>query len=173
MDFSGKKFFKKTTYNINGKEYHSLEEVPEEFRRLLEDKDGDGCPDWIQSQVGQTGGYVSRAGFEMTTVNGVTTYKVGDREYRSLDEMPLEHRTLFEDRDGDGIPDAFGKPGPPSTAFEDNAASYRDGPDELQVPLLDLNFRADDGSSAIKIIGIIVCVLIVALAGVAVFLYRG
>ena len=155
-----KKAFKKTTatYTINGKTYHSLDEVPKEYRRLLEDTDGSR---------------VAGASFEMRTVNGVTTYKVGDREYRSLDEMPPEQRALFEDHDGDGIPDAFGKLGLPSTAFEDNAASYQDEPAELRVPLLNLSFRADDGSGVIKIIGIILCVLIVVLMGVVVFLYGG
>ena len=42
-------------YTIDGKEYNSLDEIPEEERRkleahlkLLEDKDGDGVPDIVQ-----------------------------------------------------------------------------------------------------------------------------
>jgi len=31
--------------DFNGKEYARLEDVPEEFRALLKDSDGDGIPD--------------------------------------------------------------------------------------------------------------------------------
>ena len=36
---------RKIKITINGKEYARLEDVPEEFRALLKDSDGDGIPD--------------------------------------------------------------------------------------------------------------------------------
>ena len=35
-------------YRINGKEYHSLEEMPEPLRKLFEDKNQDGVPDILE-----------------------------------------------------------------------------------------------------------------------------
>ena len=99
------KFTKKTTkYVINGHEYASLDEIPEQFRAMFEDRDGDGLPDVVQQHM-EAGRHVSARSIEMRSVNGVTTYKVGDREYRSLDEMPPEHRELFEHLAHAGLPD--------------------------------------------------------------------
>jgi hypothetical protein len=39
---------------INGKRYERLEDVPAEFRRLLEDKDGNGIPDLFEVDAGTT-----------------------------------------------------------------------------------------------------------------------
>ena len=39
---------KVVTYRINGKEYHSLEEMPEPLRKLFEDKNQDGVPDILE-----------------------------------------------------------------------------------------------------------------------------
>lgn len=97
-------------YRINGEEYDSLEDIPPHLRKLLEDADGDGIPDFAErllDQVGQMGAQTSSVRAEMRTSGGVTTYRVGDREYQSLEEMPPEHRELFEDADENGIPDKF------------------------------------------------------------------
>jgi len=40
-----------TRYVVNGQEYRSLDEMPEQFRAMFEDRDGDGCPDWIQDKI--------------------------------------------------------------------------------------------------------------------------
>jgi hypothetical protein len=74
---------------INGKEYHSWDEVPEECRKLLKMKSAD---------------------LRMITKNGVTTYQVADKEYPRLEDVPVEYRALFEDRDGDGKPDFLKHP---------------------------------------------------------------
>jgi hypothetical protein len=54
-------------YTVDGKEYDSLDDMPEEARRkleahlkLLEDKDGDGVPDILQGQRKDTSGIQSR-----------------------------------------------------------------------------------------------------------------
>lgn len=105
-------------YIVNGKEYASIDDVPAELRRFLEDKDGDGQSDFIQEQFEQLRGHgipldgklpsgtqSSFTSVTMTTVNGKTTYRVGDQQYDSLDEVPAEYRKMFEDRDGDGRPE--------------------------------------------------------------------
>lgn len=108
MDSFQPKFTKRTTkYVVNGQEYRSLDEVPEQFRAMFEDRDGDGCPDWVHDKMASAAGDVSSLSIEHRTVNGVTTYKVGDREYQSLDQMPADERALFE-RFGRGVqPDRF------------------------------------------------------------------
>jgi len=157
-----RKITRVTRHTIDSHEIGNLDEAPEEYRKLLEDKDGDGIPDVVQGQ-----------GQGVLKKEVKVSYEFNGRKYGSLDEMPLEHRALFADRDGDGIPDAFGKLGLPATAFEDNAAFHRSEPAELQIPLLNLSFRENGGSGAVKFIGIILCVLILVLVGVLVFLYGG
>ena len=39
---------KKTTIEINGKEYGSVDDVPEDLKYLVEDKDEDGMPDHFE-----------------------------------------------------------------------------------------------------------------------------
>jgi len=106
MDSFERRVSKKTTkYLVNGREYDSLEEVPPEYRSIFEDKDNDGVPDIAQSGGGTFETHVSTNTFEMTTTDGITTYTVGDQQYHSLEEMPPEYRAMFEDQNGDGIPD--------------------------------------------------------------------
>ncbi len=39
--------------NINGKEYHSFAEVPQEFRHLIQDDDANGIPDFADNLIRQ------------------------------------------------------------------------------------------------------------------------
>ncbi|MHC4399949.1 MAG: hypothetical protein ACYTG0_09740 [Planctomycetota bacterium] len=121
-----RKTFAKTATRvvINGVQYDSIDEVPKQFRQLLEDADADGCPDWVQRQAASMGGLASASTVQMATTNGVTTYRVGDKEYRTLEEMPPEHRALFEDADGDGWPDKF--PRMRRLAIPNNASQMAD-----------------------------------------------
>jgi hypothetical protein len=102
-----------TRFVINGTEYRSLDEMPEEYRALFRDEDRDGRPDWVQARMEQIRDGAFSARLEVRTVNGKTTYRVGDKEYGSYEELPEQYRALCEDRDGDGMPDAFtGTPNP-------------------------------------------------------------
>jgi hypothetical protein len=96
-----------TRFVINGTEYQSLDEVPDECRPLFEDEDRDGRPDWVQARMDQIRDGARSATLEVRTVNGKTTYKAGGKEYGSYEELPERYRGLCEDRDGDGMPDAF------------------------------------------------------------------
>jgi len=52
---------RKIKITINGKEYARLEDVPEEFRALLKDSDGDGIPDVAGKGRGRGDSRVSSA----------------------------------------------------------------------------------------------------------------
>ena len=43
---------RETRYEINGEVYHSLDDVPEPYRALFEDRDGDGLPDIVDGMAG-------------------------------------------------------------------------------------------------------------------------
>jgi hypothetical protein len=75
---------------INGQEYHSLEEVPEEYRALLQDSDGDGVPDVLQ---GATSNSIRVA---RMVRDGKTTYTYNGQEYERIEELPAEARSFLE-----------------------------------------------------------------------------
>ena len=134
MGFFEKKFVTRTSkYVINGRQYDSLEEIPAKYRAMFEDADGDGRPDFIQIAIpnGLFGG--TSQSVEMSTVNGVTTWRVGDRQYGSLEEMPPEHRALFQDRDGDGLPDFLPNISGMSRAASLGAQARAGGASEIDV----------------------------------------
>jgi hypothetical protein len=75
FDMSEKKVTSITRrYIINGKEYHSLADIPESERkkfgadidRLFEDKDNDGVPDILQGEEDVPSSVRARAVFEST-----------------------------------------------------------------------------------------------------------
>lgn len=43
------KVYTKTLYKVNGKEYHSFDELPEDAKKLFEDKDGNAIPDVFET----------------------------------------------------------------------------------------------------------------------------
>ena len=75
---------------INGKEYHSLDEVPEQYRALLQDTDGDGVPDVLQGATSQ------RIQVARVVRNGKTTYTYNGQEYERIEELPAEARNFLE-----------------------------------------------------------------------------
>ncbi len=115
-----KKFSTTTTrYVIDGQEYDSLDDVPQQFRKFLADKDRDGRPDWVEDEMQRLRSYPTGR-VEVRAVNGATTYKIGDQQYNSLEELSQPYRALPEDRDGDGVPDLFDQvPRPGSGSLRD------------------------------------------------------
>jgi hypothetical protein len=87
---------RRTRIVINGVEYSDPGQVPERYRHLVEDRDGDGIPDHIEPQMEEA--------VDGTTVIR-TRYVVNGREYASLEEMPPHVRALFADADRNGVPD--------------------------------------------------------------------
>lgn len=92
-------------YVIDGKEYNSPSEVPESYKKKLEenynifqDKDKDGIPDFFQDTDSQS----------------QTIFEINGKKYHSLSEMPDAEREmlikafkLLEDKDNNGIPDSL------------------------------------------------------------------
>ncbi|HNB53309.1 MAG TPA: hypothetical protein PK530_15265 [Anaerolineales bacterium] len=103
---------------FNGKEYNSPNEMPPEARRayetaigqvnnLLEDKDRDGVPDIFEN--------LTPGNSQNVQVFTTSQVIVDGEAYDSLSEMPPEvqqkFQAAFEDKNRDGIPDAFEKLG--------------------------------------------------------------
>ena len=71
-------------FNINGKNYSSLNDVPQEFKALFEDKNQNGIPDIFEGMLQN-----------VTNVEGTTTYNNvmyshNGKSYNNMDELPLD-----------------------------------------------------------------------------------
>jgi phage-related protein len=77
-------------FNINGKTYNNLNDLPPEFRQWFEDKNNNGVPDMFEGMIGTN-----------TTMQGSTqmnsvVYNHNGKTYSSLNEMPPEVRAEVE-----------------------------------------------------------------------------
>jgi hypothetical protein len=70
----------RNTFIVNGQEYSSLDEVPEEFRSLMADMPMAGQP------------------------IGSVRYEVSRRKFSRLEDIPEEFKGLLEGKNGNGIP---------------------------------------------------------------------
>src|SRR5258705_495021 len=86
----------KIKVTINGKEYARLEDVPEEFRVLLKDSDGDGIPDVARQgkRMWSVAGFVSLGGASepLDAHRGVPVAMPGGFQ---LDDDGLERRVSW------------------------------------------------------------------------------
>ena len=77
----------KQTFTVNGRQYDSLEDVPQPYRdslaALLADTDGDGIPDAFEQG----------AAVDQTIVHRVESYDVDGTTYASLDDVPEPARS--------------------------------------------------------------------------------
>ena len=67
-------------YQIGDKTYNSFEELPEQYQKLLEDKNKDGIPDRFQDGK--------------STVQ--SKYVIDGKEYHSLEEIPEKYRLIVK-----------------------------------------------------------------------------
>ena len=109
------------TFVINGKTYHSLEEMPPDVRAqwdamqdVFADKNQNGMPDIMDT--------LNIQGATMIQSN---TIVYDGKVYRSLDELPPEGRALYEgalgklvDENRDGVPDMAQNAAPTVSAPE-------------------------------------------------------
>lgn len=99
---------KYTKYTVNGKEYASLDEMPEEFKSLFADQNGNGISDSMEQlfEKLKTGRNFS-GNLKITQVDGKMKYFLNGKEYDSPDSCPPEFRKIIQDNDGNGIPDVY------------------------------------------------------------------
>lgn len=83
-------------YIINGKEYTRLEDVPEEFRALLQKAEEEALQ-------GKASGDAEAPQFQVN--KKITKYIVNGKEYERVEDMPDDVRKIFEDKNQNGIPD--------------------------------------------------------------------
>lgn len=83
-------------YIINGKEYTRLEDVPEEFRALLQKAEDEALQ-------GKVSGDADAPQFQVS--KEITKYVVNGKEYERVEDMPENVRKIFEDKNQNGIPD--------------------------------------------------------------------
>ncbi|NMC36681.1 hypothetical protein GYA49_06635 [Candidatus Beckwithbacteria bacterium] len=71
----------KNTYTVNGQNYANFEDLPENFQKMLEDKDQNGIPDQFDPLIAQA----QEAQVNTITING--------KSYNNWDEVPknLQH----------------------------------------------------------------------------------
>lgn len=95
-------FKSNTNINIDGKEYTSLDQVPEEFRKFINDEDADGMPDFVEDILAHT-----NADKDSIEINGI--------QYDSWDEVPAEHQSLRPAASQPPIPPSANQSSTPST----------------------------------------------------------
>jgi hypothetical protein len=96
-----------TKYTVNGKEYSSLAEMPEEFRSLFADQNRNGIPDTVESIGSGVFGKTFQGKLEMLNDNGRMTYVVNGKAFENVADLPPEIKALIEDKDGNGISDLY------------------------------------------------------------------
>jgi hypothetical protein len=93
---------------INGQEYHSLDEVPEHYRDLLRDDDGDGVPDVLE------GASTSRMQVARVVRNGKTTYTCNGKQFERIEDLPPEARRFLENQTTPGAAQMKAAPAHPT-----------------------------------------------------------
>jgi hypothetical protein len=78
-EFPRRQVVKQSHFEINGVRYDRIEDVPEEFRKLLEDKEGNGVPDVFDSIRAVTPSGTA----SVTHVHSTTTIIGEDNDLRS------------------------------------------------------------------------------------------
>ena len=108
----------RTKIVINGVEYSRIEDVPPEFRSLLEDRDGSGLPDALERGLrGKSPGTAApipdgAREISFSTEKRKEEFCVDGRKYDRLEDVPEPARSALRDalvpRPRTGSPAAFG-----------------------------------------------------------------
>lgn len=82
MSFEGK-------INFNGKEYNSLNEIPDEFKVMFKDENNNGIPDFVEGLLNS-----GAAGSVRPLVANFNSFVYNGKQYSSIDQMPPEAKEM-------------------------------------------------------------------------------
>lgn len=71
-------------FNINGKTYTNLNELPAEFKAIFEDKNQNGIPDIFEGMLQNT------TNTEGTTTYNNVTYSHNGQSYSNMNDLPMD-----------------------------------------------------------------------------------
>jgi len=75
--------------NFNGKEYNSLNDIPDEFKVMFKDENNNGIPDFVEGLLNTNNG-----GSRKPLVANFSSFFYNGKQYSSIDQMPPEAKVL-------------------------------------------------------------------------------
>lgn len=82
MSFNGK-------INFNGKEYNSLDDIPDEFKVMFKDENKNGIPDFVEGLLN-----TSNSGSLKPMTANFSSFFYNGKQYPGIDQMPPEAKEL-------------------------------------------------------------------------------
>jgi hypothetical protein len=84
---------------VNGKEYNSLSEIPDEYKVVFKDENNNGIPDMVEGILSGMNDLnnpaVNKSGSSSVNVN-FTTFFYNGQQYGSLDQLPTNAKQMVE-----------------------------------------------------------------------------
>lgn len=75
--------------NFNGKEYSSLNDIPDEFKVMFKDENKNGIPDFVEGLLN-----TSQGGSVKPLVANFNSFFYNGKQYSSIDQMPPEAKEI-------------------------------------------------------------------------------
>lgn len=75
--------------NFNGKEYSSLNDIPDEFKVMFKDENRNGIPDFVEGLLN-----TSQGSSVKPLVANFNSFFYNGRQYSSIDQMPPEAKEM-------------------------------------------------------------------------------
>lgn len=84
---------------VNGKEYNSLSEIPDEYKVVFKDENNNGIPDMVEGILSGMNDLnnpaVNKSGSSSVNAN-FTTFFYNGQQYGSLDQLPTNAKQMVE-----------------------------------------------------------------------------
>lgn len=75
--------------NFNGKEYNSLNDIPDEFKVMFKDENNNGIPDFVEGLLN-----TNNSGSNKPLVANFSSFFYNGKQYSSIDQMPPEAKEI-------------------------------------------------------------------------------
>ena len=75
--------------NLNGTEYNSLNDIPDEFKVMFKDENNNGIPDFVEGLLNS-----GAAGSGKPLVANFNSFFYNGKQYSSVDQMPPEAKEM-------------------------------------------------------------------------------